>query len=74
MVGEIFASSSLMFCLKSTVALGFFLYTLLLRYTQRKKSQALGSGDLAGHSRFSLHEITRAGNILLRTCIAVLAV
>jgi hypothetical protein len=36
-VGEIVATSSLMFCFKSTVVLGFFSYTLLLRYPQRKK-------------------------------------
>jgi len=32
MVEEIAATSSLMFCFKSTVALFFFSYTLLLRY------------------------------------------
>jgi hypothetical protein len=37
MVGEIAATFSLMFCFKSTVVLGFFSYTLLLRYPQRKK-------------------------------------
>jgi len=37
MVGEIAATSSLMFCFKSTVVLDFFSYTLLLRYPQRKK-------------------------------------
>jgi hypothetical protein len=37
MLGEIAATSSLMFCFKSTVVLGFFSYTLLLRYPQRKK-------------------------------------
>ena len=37
MVGEIVATSSLMYCFKSTVVLGFFSYTLLLRYLQRKK-------------------------------------
>ena len=37
MVGEIAANSSLMFCFKSTDVLGFFSYTLLLRYHQRKK-------------------------------------
>jgi hypothetical protein len=37
MVGEIAATSFLMFCFKSTVVLGFFSYTLLLRYPQRKK-------------------------------------
>jgi len=37
MLGKNAATSSLMFCLKSTVVLGFFLYTLLLRYPQRKK-------------------------------------
>jgi len=36
-LGEIAATSSLMFCFKSTVVLGFFSYTLLLRYPQRKK-------------------------------------
>ena len=37
MLGEIAATSSLMFCFKSTVVLGFFSHTLLLRYPQRKK-------------------------------------
>jgi hypothetical protein len=37
MLGEIDATSSLMFCFKSTVVLGFFSYTLLLRDPQRKK-------------------------------------
>jgi len=37
MVGEIAATSSLMFCFKSTVVFGLFSYTLLLRYPQRKK-------------------------------------
>ena len=37
MLGEIAATSSLMFCYKSTVVLGFFSYTLLLKYPQRKK-------------------------------------
>ena len=37
MVGEIAATSSLMVCFKSTVVLGFFSYTLLLKYPQRKK-------------------------------------
>ena len=37
MLGEIAATSSLMFCFKSTVVLGFFSYTLLLIYPQRKK-------------------------------------
>jgi hypothetical protein len=57
MVGETAATSSLMFCFKSTVVLGFSSYTVLLRYPQRKKLQALRSGDLAGHSIFPLHEI-----------------
>jgi hypothetical protein len=74
MVGEIAATSSLMFCFKSTVVLGYFSYTLLLRYPQGKKLQALRSGDLAGNSVSPLHEITQAGNISLRTHIAVLAV
>jgi hypothetical protein len=39
MVEEIAAASSLMFCFKPTAVLGFFSYTLLLRYRQRKKSQ-----------------------------------
>jgi hypothetical protein len=73
MMGEIAATLSLMFCFKSTVVLGFFSYTLLLRYPQWKKSQALKSGDLAGHTVFPLREITRLGNISLRTHIAVLA-
>jgi len=37
MLGEIAATSSLMFCFKSTVVLGFVSYTLLLRYPQRNK-------------------------------------
>jgi len=37
MLGEIAATSSLMFCFKSTLVLGFFSSTLLLRYPQRKK-------------------------------------
>jgi len=74
MVGKIAATSSLMFCFKSTVVLGFFSYTVLLSYPQSKKSQALRSSDLAGHSVYSLHGIKRAGNISLRTCTAVLAV
>jgi hypothetical protein len=74
MVGKIDATSSLIFCFKSTIVLGFFSYTLLLRNPQRKKLQALISGDLAGHSIFPLCEITRARNLLLRTHIEVLAV
>jgi len=74
MVGEIAATSSLMFCFKSTVVLSFYSYTLLLRYPQRKKLQALRSGDLADHSVFPLREITRSENISLRTRIAVLTV
>jgi hypothetical protein len=58
MDGKIAATSSLIFCFKSTVFLGFFLYTLLLGYSQRKKLQALRLGDLAGNSVFPLHEIT----------------
>ena len=37
MVGESAATSSLMFCFKSTVVLGFISYTFLLRHPQRKK-------------------------------------
>jgi hypothetical protein len=74
MVGEIAVTSFLMFCFKSTVVLGFFSYTLLLKYPQRKKLQALRLGDLAWHSIFPLCEIMGAGNISLRTRIAVLAV
>ena len=37
MMGEIDTTSFLMFCFKSTVVLGFFSYTLLLRCPQRKK-------------------------------------
>jgi len=46
MVGEIAATSSLMFYFKSTIVLGLFSYTLLLRYPQLEKSQALKSGGL----------------------------
>jgi hypothetical protein len=74
MVGEISATLSLMFCFKSTIVLGFLSYTLLWRYLQRQKLQALRSGSLAGHSVFPLHEIIKAGNTSLRTCIAVLTV
>jgi hypothetical protein len=74
MVGETAATSSLMFCFKSSVVLGYFSYTLLLRYPQRKKSQALRSGDLAAHSIFPLREITRAGNISLGSLLEILAV
>jgi len=42
MVGEIAATSSLMFCFKSTAVLGFFSYSLLLRYPQRKKYRDYG--------------------------------
>jgi len=73
-VGEIPATSSLMFCFKSTVVLDFFSYNLLLRYPYRKKSHALKTGDLAGHSIFPLPEVMQAENILFRTRIAVLAV
>jgi len=37
MVGETAGTSSLMFCFTSTVVPGFFSYTSLLRYPQRKK-------------------------------------
>jgi len=37
MLGEIAATSSLMFCFESTLVLGFFSCILLLRYPQRKK-------------------------------------
>jgi hypothetical protein len=74
MVGEIAATLSLVFNFKSTVVLGFFSYTFLLGYPKRVKSQAMRSGDLAGHSIFPLREITRAGNTLMKTRIAVLAV
>ena len=74
MVGQIAATSSLMFCFKSTIVSGFFLYTLLLSYPQSKKSQALRSDNLAGHSVFPLREIMWAGNISSRTRIAVRAV
>jgi hypothetical protein len=37
MVGEIAATSFLMFCFKSVFAPGFFSYTLLLKYPHRKK-------------------------------------
>jgi hypothetical protein len=35
-MGETASTYSLMFCFKPTVVLGFFSYTLLLRYPQRK--------------------------------------
>ena len=43
MLGEIVAPSSLMFCFKSTVVLGFFSYTLLLRYPQEEEVLRLGT-------------------------------
>jgi len=42
MLGEIAYTSSLMFCSKSTIVLGFFSYTLLLRYPQRNRYCYLG--------------------------------
>jgi len=50
MLGEIAATSSLMFCFKSTVILGFFTYTLLLRYPQRKKYHDYGHAKGSTHS------------------------
>jgi hypothetical protein len=50
MMGENAATSLLMFSFVSSVVLGRFSYTILLRYPQRKKLQALRLGDLAGHS------------------------
>ena len=49
-MGENAATSLLMFSFMSSVVLGSFSYTLILRYPQRKKSQALRLGDLAGRS------------------------
>jgi hypothetical protein len=46
MVGEIAATSPLMFCFKSTIVLGLFSYTLLVRYPQLEKSQALKLGGV----------------------------
>jgi hypothetical protein len=43
MVGETAATSSLMFCFKSTVVLGFFSYTLLLRYPSEEEVLRLGT-------------------------------
>ena len=37
MLGKIAAASSLMICFKSIVVVGFFSYTLLLRYPQKEK-------------------------------------
>jgi hypothetical protein len=71
MVGGIVATSSLMFCCKASVVLGFFSYSLLLRYPERKKSQALRMGDLAGHSILPLRENKRAGNISLSTLVTI---
>ena len=55
------------FCFKSTVVLRSFLYIFLFRYPQRKKLQALRSGDLASHSLFPLREIAQGGNVSWRT-------
>jgi len=74
MVVQIAATSSLVFCFKSTIVPSFIFYTLLLSYPQSKKSRASRSCDFSGHSIFPLREITRAENIALRTRIAVLAV
>jgi hypothetical protein len=63
-VEEIDANSSLMFCVKSTVLLGFFTNNLLLSYPQRKKSQALRTGDLAGHSIFPFFRSREQGTSL----------
>jgi hypothetical protein len=43
MAGEIAATSSLMFCFKSTVFLGFFSYPLLLRFPQMEEVLRLGT-------------------------------
>ena len=56
MVGEITATSSLMFCFKSTVVLGFFSCTLLLRYPQRKKY--CDSGHCRSDEYWSADEIS----------------
>jgi len=50
MMGENAATPLLLFSFMSYVVLRRFSYNLLLRYSQRNKSQALRSGDLAGHS------------------------
>ena len=67
MLWEIGATSSEVFCFKSTVVLRSFLYIFLFRYPQRKKLQALRSGDLASHSLFPLREIAQGGNVSWRT-------
>jgi hypothetical protein len=43
MVGEVVATSSLMFCFKSTVVLGFFSYTLFFEITSKEKVLRLGT-------------------------------
>ena len=70
MIGEFAATSSMMFFFKSSVVPGSFSYSLLLEYPQRKNSQAMRSGDLAGHLTLSVSEVTRAGSISLRTVTA----
>jgi hypothetical protein len=73
-MGETAATLSLMLSFKSSVVLGHFSDSLLLIYPQKKKLQALRLGDLADHSIFHLSDIMQAGNISLRTHIALLAV
>jgi hypothetical protein len=84
MVAEIPANYFLNFSFKSTVVFAFSLHIVNEQYVgptatpassySGKNVQAFRSGDIAGHSMFSLREITRAGNITLRTRIAVHAV
>jgi hypothetical protein len=76
MVGGIAATSSLMFCFKSFVVLGFFSYTLLLRYPQRisqaqtvwfqqDRAMAQTAGIAMGvlNEMFPARVISRRGNI-----------
>ena len=73
-LAEFAATSSVMFSFKSSAFPFRFSYSLLLRYPQRKKSQAMKSCDLAGHSIFPVSEVMRAGTTSLRTYTAFPAV
>lgn len=67
MMGEFAATSSVMFFFNSSTVPGRFSCSLLLKYPQTKNSQAMRSGDLAGHLILSVSEVTGAGSISLRT-------
>ena len=72
MVGEIAATSSL--CSVSGPPLSLVYFHTPLEITPEEEVAGVEMRDRAGHSIFPLCEITQAGNILLRSRIAVLAV